>query len=315
MASVYEQMFNNATVLVTNFVETTKHEAASFYSAVDPSQLNWLERLWMSWYVKIGDPILATGIMSFVMHEVVYFGRCVPWILIDYMGWFKQYKLQQDKTMSMQKQWECTKAVLKTHFSVELPQIYLFHPLAVSAGMKTYEVPFPSLWKQMLPQIALFFFIEDTWHYFVHRLMHHRALYKHVHKVHHEYSAPTGLAAEHAHPIEVFVLGLGTVGAPLLYCYLSGGNMHIITMYLWICLRLAQAIDAHSGYDFPWSLRHFLPFWAGAEHHDYHHEKFMDCYSSSFRHWDMLLGTEKKYHAYRAKQKAEKASLGEKKAL
>ena len=45
--------------------------------------------------------------------------------------------------------------------------------------------------------------------------------------------------------------------------------MHIITMYLWICLRLAQAIDAHSGYDFPWSLRHFVPFWAGAEHHDY----------------------------------------------
>lgn len=70
MASVYEQMFNNATVLVTNFVETTKHEAASFYSAVDPAQLNWLERLWMSWYIKIGDPILATGIMSFVMHEV-----------------------------------------------------------------------------------------------------------------------------------------------------------------------------------------------------------------------------------------------------
>lgn len=35
MASVYEQMFNNATVLVTNFVETTKHEAASFYAGVD----------------------------------------------------------------------------------------------------------------------------------------------------------------------------------------------------------------------------------------------------------------------------------------
>jgi len=29
----------------------------------------------------------------------------------------------------------------------------------------------------------------------------------------------------------------------------------------------------------------------------------------------MLLGTEKKYHAYRAKQKAEKAALAEKKAL
>lgn len=93
--------------------------------------------------------------LSLSLSQVVYFGRCVPWILIDYMGWFKQYKLQQvrpapsprsspvlvdppeagarshpfplrqDKSMSMEKQWQCTKAVLKTHFSVELPQVRL----------------------------------------------------------------------------------------------------------------------------------------------------------------------------------------------
>lgn len=66
--------------------------------------------------------------------------------------------------------------------------------------MKTWEVPFPSFWTQMLPQvrfspldncpvfvalrkvsltrdsaqIALFFFLEDFWHYTVHQLMHHR---------------------------------------------------------------------------------------------------------------------------------------------
>jgi hypothetical protein len=35
--------------------------------------------------------------------------------------------------------------------------------------------------------------------------------------------------------------------------------------------------------EFPWSLHHFLPFWAGADHHDLHHEKFIGNYSSSFR--------------------------------
>lgn len=44
-------------------------------------------------------------------------------------------------------------------------QIYLFHPMAVWAGMQTYEVPFPSLWKQIIPQVILFFFMEDTWQY------------------------------------------------------------------------------------------------------------------------------------------------------
>lgn len=72
--------------------------------------------------------------------------------------------------------------------------------------------------------------MEDAWHYFAHRGLHHKSIYKHIHKLHHEFSAPFGLAAEYAHPIEILVLGLGTVGGPLLWCYLSGGNMHILTM-------------------------------------------------------------------------------------
>lgn len=38
-----------------------------------------------------------------------------------------------------------------------------------------------------------------------------------------------------------------------------------LLQYIWICLRLFQAVDAHSGYDFPWSLSHIFPAWAGAE--------------------------------------------------
>ena len=44
--------------------------------------------------------------------------------------------------------------------------------------------------------------IEDTWHYWVHRLMHDRKLYKYVHKVHHNFQAPFGMVAEYAHPVE-----------------------------------------------------------------------------------------------------------------
>jgi methylsterol monooxygenase len=99
------------------------------------------------------------------------------------------------------------------------------------------------------------------------------------------------LAAEYASPIEVMILGFGTVSCPILWCAFTG-NLHILTMYIWIVLRLFQAIDAHSGYEFPWSLHHFLPFWAGADHHDLHHEKFIGNYASSFRWWDYVLDTE-----------------------
>jgi methylsterol monooxygenase len=143
----------------------------------------------------------------------------------------------------------------------------------------------------MAYQIVVFFVLEDAWHYWSHRLLHWGPLYKSIHKIHHQYSAPFGLAAEYASPIEVLILGVGTVSAPVLWCAVTH-QLHILTVYIWIVLRLIQAIDAHSGYDFPWSLHHFLPFWAGAEHHDVHHERFIGNYSSSFRWWDYMLDTE-----------------------
>ena len=265
------------------------------------------------------NDVLATGIMSFVMHEVFYFGRSLPWIIIDQIPYFNKYKIQgvrqfqflsshlqklqyqhlkltfanhfslQNKIPTAAEQWTCTKLVLLSHFTVELPQIYLFHPMAKYFGMGT-DVPFPSLFT-IAYQVAIFFVLEDTWHYWMHRAMHYGWLYKKIHKIHHQYSAPFGLAAEYASPIEVMVLGLGTVGSPILWVMFTG-NLHILTMYIWIVCRLFQAIDAHSGYEFPWSLHHFLPFWAGADHHDLHHEKFIGNYASSFRWWDYCLDTE-----------------------
>ena len=44
--------------------------------------------------------------------------------------------------------------------------------------------------------------IEDTWHYFLHRLLHHRRIYKYIHKVHHHFQSPFGMVAEYAHPAE-----------------------------------------------------------------------------------------------------------------
>lgn len=176
--------------------------------------------------------------------------------------------------------------------------------------------------------------VSSCFHYWAHRALHHGQLYKKIHKLHHEFSAPFGLAAEYAHPLEILILGTGTIGGPLLWCLISKGNLHIMTMYIWIMLRLfrtsslsnrtygsvktlkmmglyphnhVEAVDAHSGYDFPWSLHKIIPFWSGADHHDYHHEKFVGCYSTSFRWMDHLFGTDKSYKEYRKKQALEKS--------
>jgi hypothetical protein len=57
-------------------------------------EFNVAERLWAAWYAWMQNDVLATGIMSFAMHELVYFGRSLPWIFIDTLGFFKGYKIQ-----------------------------------------------------------------------------------------------------------------------------------------------------------------------------------------------------------------------------
>lgn len=274
------------------------------YSNTDFSKLNWVETQWAAWYMWIGNPVIATGLMSFLLHEIVYFGRCIPWIIIDSIPYFRKWKLQPNKVPTAKEQWECTKLVLYSHFTIELPMIWFFHPMAEMFEMSTWQVPFPSL-KIMGPQIAFFFVFEDMFHFFAHQALHWGPLYKHIHKIHHKYSAPFGLAAEYAHPAEVMILGTGTIAGPLLYCFFAR-NLHIFTMYVWITLRLFQAVDAHSGYDFPWSLQHILPFWSGAEHHDFHHMAFVNNFSTSFRWCDRLFGTDDKYRQYRARVAAMK---------
>ncbi|KAK0718280.1 methylsterol monooxygenase [Lasiosphaeria miniovina] len=293
--------FNSTTTYTTVFEEISKYNV----------QLNYFERLWAAWYLWMQNDTLATGIMSFVMHEVIYFGRSLPWIIIDAIPYFNRYKLQNQKVPSWREQWECAALVLLSHCTVELPQIWLFHPIAVYFGLE-YGVPFPPAWKIAM-HIAIFFVLEDAWHYWFHRALHYGPLYRTIHKLHHTYSAPFGLVAEYASPIEVMLLAFGTIGSPIVWVSITG-DLHMITMYLWIVFRLFQAIDAHSGYDFPWSLHHFLPIWAGAEHHDVHHEKFIGNYASSFRWWDYFMDTEAGAEASKRRRDKKLAQIRAKKA-
>jgi methylsterol monooxygenase len=98
--------------------------------------------MWAAWYAYMQNDVLATGIMSFVMHELVYFGRSLPWIIIDRTRYFHRYKIQsvsltlkylcqvldsqmmQNKIPTAREQWNCAKLVLLSHFTVELPQIW-----------------------------------------------------------------------------------------------------------------------------------------------------------------------------------------------
>lgn len=91
-------VFNNATynsiadVMLPHTQNTYWHEFAEI--SKQNLQLNFFERLWAAWYAFMGNDVLATGILSFTMHELVYFGRSLPWIIIDCIPAMNKYKIQ-----------------------------------------------------------------------------------------------------------------------------------------------------------------------------------------------------------------------------
>jgi methylsterol monooxygenase len=64
----------------------------------------WYQNSWtesdmkQAWYLWMQNDTLATGILSFTMHEIVYFGRSLPWIIIDAIPFFNKYKIQNVRT-------------------------------------------------------------------------------------------------------------------------------------------------------------------------------------------------------------------------
>lgn len=54
--------------MTSSSAATATAYGADLYAGVDPSMLNVFERWWMSYYIWIGNPVIATGLFSFVMH-------------------------------------------------------------------------------------------------------------------------------------------------------------------------------------------------------------------------------------------------------
>ncbi len=45
--------------------------------------------------------------------------------------------------------------------------------------------------------------IEDTWHYFLHRALHHRRIYKYIHKVHHDFTVSYSHSHKDTHNVQI----------------------------------------------------------------------------------------------------------------
>ncbi|KAK6181029.1 hypothetical protein SNE40_008973 [Patella caerulea] len=240
---------------------------------------------------------------SLIVHEFVYFAACLPAFLFQFFPFMRRFKIQADKPETAEKQWKCLKLILFNHFFIQLPLIAGTYVFTEMFGIPYGWDEMPT-WYNLALRVFGCAVIEDTWHYFLHYALHDGRIYKHIHKIHHHFQAPFGLTAEYAHPLETLILGFGFFLGILIFAN------HLVLLWVWVTIRLFETIDVHSGYDVPYlNVLHLIPFYAGSRFHDFHHKNFNGNYSSTFKWWDIIFGTDSQYKDYQAKLKAEEKKL------
>ncbi len=154
-------------------------------------------------------------------------------------------------------------------------------------------------WAWLLLSVGVMVVMHDGYFYWTHRLMHHRRLFRLLHRAHHLSTSPTPWAAYAFSPLEALVqAGIG----PLIVFTVPTHPAAFAAFMAW---QVAFNVLGHCGHEiFP---RWFLRGPAGlvlnsVTHHALHHEKFRGNYGLYFNVWDRLMGTNHADYARRFEQ-------------
>ncbi|KAF5734441.1 methylsterol monooxygenase 1-1-like [Tripterygium wilfordii] len=256
--------------------------------------LTFAEKLWFNYSAQKSDYFLFCHNILFLFF--VFSMAPLPLVVAEVMRsmGIEKYKIQPKLRLSLSEIFRCYKDVMVLFFLVVGPLQLVSYPSIEMVGIGT-GLPLPSGW-EIMAQLLVYFTVEDYTNYWLHRFLHGKWFYEKIHRVHHEYTAPIGFAAPYAHWAEILILGIPSFLGPAI-C-----PGHMITFWLWIVLRQMEAIETHSGYDFPWIPTKYIPFYGGAEYHDYHHYvggQSHSNFASVFTYCDFIYGTDKGYRYQR----------------
>lgn len=134
-------------------------------------------------------------------------------------------------------------------------------------------------------------FLHDTYFYWMHRLMHHPAVFKWVHLVHHKSVNPSPFAAYAFHPLEAIV----EAGIFLVFVFTI--PVHLFHLLFFFLFMIIYNVYGHLGWElYPRGFsKHWLGKWINTSvNHNLHHQYFKGNYGLYFLFWDRLMGTIRK---------------------
>ena len=136
--------------------------------------------------------------------------------------------------------------------------------------------------------IGLTLVVHDTYFYWSHRLMHHPALFKYFHRVHHLSTNPSPWAAMAFHPLEA-VVEFGIIGiVPFFY------PIHPLAIALFLLVMMIYNVYGHLGFElYPRGFSNGkMGKWINTSvNHNQHHQYYKGNYGLYFLWWDRWMGT------------------------
>jgi Delta7-sterol 5-desaturase len=148
-----------------------------------------------------------------------------------------------------------------------------------------------SLWVVAF-EYALYFFLFDTWFYWLHRWMHKEPVYSWVHKLHHRSTSPNLLTTASVNPLESLING-GFV--PLFLTAMTFARpVHEQALAIIGPTNVIMGLYVHSGYElFPrwWNKSWATKWFITATFHDQHHKYFTINFGGYTTIWDRICGT------------------------
>ncbi len=136
---------------------------------------------------------------------------------------------------------------------------------------------------------------QETWFYWMHRIVHHKRLFAAVHLTHHKSTNPSPFAAYGFHPFETILEG---IYIPIFVMIVPAHPLVILTHLQYTMLF---NIYFHSGYEFyprGWASGRLTRWLNTSTHHNMHHSHVNGNYSLYLNFWDRVMGTN--FPAYEA---------------
>ncbi|BFZ13798.1 hypothetical protein BsWGS_16837 [Bradybaena similaris] len=224
---------------------------------------------------QIASLLLVANIGGYILYFIV--------ASLSYFLIFDRRLLKHPQALENQVQKEIITTVISIPF-MSIPTVFMFF-LEVRGYSKLYDNVGDTKLGYAGVLISMFLFIAftDMCIYWIHRFLHHKLVYKHLHKLHHKWKIPTPFASHAFHPLDGFVQSLPYHIYPFLF------PLHKITyLGLFVFVNI-WTVSIHDGdYRVPDMLKDVIN---GSAHHMDHHIFYNYNYGQFFTLWDRIGGS------------------------